>query len=88
MKLLKYKGILFDDWEEEPDGSIWAEICSECAEKYKDVLTNELDNGGTACGSCSVYECENTGEDSESLHYYIDFDITQVEFINVSKVKA
>jgi len=81
VKLLKYKGIIFDDWAENEDGSIWAEMCAECAEQYKNILTNELDDGGTARGSCSVYGCNHTGEDNETAHYYVDFNMEYVEFI-------
>lgn len=84
MKLLSYKGILFDDWcDETEDGErrIWAEMCKEHAEKYKELLQIELDDGGTAQGCCSIYECEANGHDSEKSHYYVDFNVLLVKFV-------
>lgn len=72
-KYLNYKGILFDDYSRDDNGHYWAEICQECFEKYRTIFENELDNGNTACGICSVCGCSNSGELDSVSHYYIDF---------------
>lgn len=72
--LLSYKGIVFDDWTEGEFGEIWAEMCADCAAKYGDTIAGEIDDGGTACGCCSVKGCHNTGDNPHKMHYYIDFD--------------
>lgn len=70
---IEYKGIIFDDWNlDKANGSVWAEMCAGCAEKYKDIISNELDDGD-AIGVCSVSGCEISGLESENKHYYIDF---------------
>lgn len=81
MELLCYKGIVFDDYEQNDDKTFWAEICEECANKYFDKIKNDIDDGGTAQGCCSVCGCENNGEDLETKHYYIDFTPKYVEFV-------
>ena len=86
VKLLSYKGILFDDYAENEDGTFWAEMCHEHASKFADKIANELDDGGTARGICSVCGCCNSGDD-EVLHYYIDFDPKHVEFQEVAAVE-
>ena len=50
--VLEYKGILFDNWTvDEENKGIWAEMCQGCADKYKDLLADELSDGGMgACG--------------------------------------
>lgn len=57
--------VRFDDFVTNEDGSCWAYICKECAEKYG-ISEKYLDNG---CGGgiCSVQGCENEAD------YYIDF---------------
>jgi hypothetical protein len=89
-KLLSYKGILFDDWcDEIIDGErrIWAEMCEDHAKQYKDILTNELDDGGTARGTCSVYQCDKSGDEIDISHYYIDFDVNLVKFIETTEYR-
>lgn len=81
MKLLKYKGIFFDEFTEDEFGT-WAEMCYQCAGNYRSKVNDELDRG-SACGACSVCGCHNTGEDTELDHYYIDFDSAEIEFIEV-----
>ena len=80
-KLLKYRGILFDDWTDD-FCDYWAEICAECAEKYDNLINNELKRG-CACGFCSVAGCTNN--DSNTTHYYIDFDMRYVEIIDTEE---
>lgn len=77
-ELLKYKNILFDDWEEDNNG-MWARMCPKCLEKYSDRMDLEIDSSGSGC--CSVYGCKETGENMEVDVKYIDFDINAVEFI-------
>lgn len=40
----------------------------------KGILGKRADNGGTACGTCSVKGCENEAD------YYVDFDKSEVKF--------
>lgn len=68
MKHLKYKRIVFDDWGKDIDNHYWAEMCQNCAEKYKDIISNELDDGNIALGICSVLGCSNPSK------YYFDCD--------------
>lgn len=72
-KVLVFKGIVFDDFTQNapgdgfPHSPYWAEICESCVkEQYAKVKLN-IDDGGDACGCCSVKGCNNTG------YYYIDF---------------
>ena len=57
--------VRLDDFVTNEDGSCWAYMCKECAEKYE-ISEKYLDNG---CGGgiCSVQGCENEAD------YYIDF---------------
>lgn len=70
---IEYKGILFDNWTvDEETGGIWGEMCQGCADKYKDVLSEDLSDGGV--GACSVKGCDVVGADSDNeRHYYVDF---------------
>lgn len=79
MKKLIYKGIIFDEFVKDPDGGVWAEMCNDCAQKHGALVADELDDGGTACGCCSVEGCSNNGGDPEKLHYYIDFKLEYLE---------
>ena len=85
MKVLKYKGIVFDDFDENDDGTYWAEICQECVEKYWDKVKDDIDEGGTARGCCSIKGCCNTGEREDKMHYYIDFKPDFVIFEEVTE---
>ena len=73
---LEYKGVVFDDWTVDgpEDGKgIWGEVCQCCADKYKDLFTDELDDAG-AMGACSVKGCDIVGADTDyEHHYYLDF---------------
>lgn len=70
---IEYKGVVFDDWTVDKEtGGIWGEMCQCCADKYKDVLSEELSDGGV--GACSVKGCDVVGADSDNeRHYYVDF---------------
>lgn len=71
---IEYKGIIFDDWQvDEETQGVWAEMCANCAEKYKDLISGELDDAG-AIGICSVDGCTVSGQESDGPHYYIDFE--------------
>lgn len=72
MKVLRYKGIIFDDWARDNHG-LWAEMCAECAAKYEKTVADDLDDGTAAAGICSVYGCGNRGTRDDKKHYYIDF---------------
>lgn len=70
---IEYKGIIFDDWTiDEEYGNIYGEMCQCCADKYKDLLKDELSAGGM--GACSVKGCSVVGADTDyDRHYYVDF---------------
>lgn len=72
---IEYKGILFDNWTiDQETAGIYGEMCEDCAEKYKDILSDELDDG-SAIGACSVKGCSVIGaENGDAKHYYIDFN--------------
>lgn len=81
---IEYKGIVFDEWTADENG-IWGEMCQCCAEKYKDVLSDELDDSA-AMGACSVKGCDIVGADTDyEKHYYIDFE---PEFIKPLSLEA
>lgn len=69
---IEYKGIVFDEWTADENG-IWGEMCQCCTEKYKELLSDELDDGG-GMGACSVKGCGVVGADTDyEHHYYVDF---------------
>jgi predicted sulfurtransferase len=72
----KGKIIVFDDYADNTEeyNSYWVEMCPHCHNKYKGILKNKTDDGGTACGTCSVKGCEN------EANYYVDFDKSEVTF--------
>lgn len=78
---LEYKGILFDDWTiDRETGGIWGEMCQFCAEKFADILQEELSLGGI--GACSVEGCHEIGYDNDAPgHYYIDFNPSLINFV-------
>lgn len=88
---LEYKGIIFDDWAVDASGDgqgIWGEMCECCAEKYKELLSDELDNAG-AVGACSVKGCNVVGADSDNAaHYYIDFKPELIKPLSKEQVMA
>ena len=73
------KEIIFDDYvnETEEYNSYWAEMCSECREKYKSILNNRESLG--AAGTCSVKGCENEAS------YYVDFKSEEISEIDINK---
>ena len=81
----KGKTILFDDYVEEYDeedkkGSpYWAEMCPHCHRKYRGILGNRCDDGGTAQGTCSVKGCNNQAD------YYVDFYPNETKIILVEE---
>jgi len=81
---IEYKGILFDEWTiDEETGGIYGEMCECCAEKYKDILSEELSDGGM--GACSVKGCDVVGMDADTnSHYYVDF---KPELIRVHEMR-
>ena len=85
MKVLIYKGIEFDEFTQNEDGTYWAEMCQECVEKYWDKIKDIIDEGGTARGYCSRKGCYNSGEDEEKMHFYIDFKSEYVSFKEVDE---
>ncbi len=81
MKHLKYKGIIFDCYEQDEDGHYWSEICADCVEKYRDLIIDDIDDGGVACGACGVKGCDKVGDSNEEMHHYIDFKEEFIEFV-------
>jgi len=67
---IEYKGIVFNEWTADENG-IWGEMCQCCAEKYKDVLSDELSEGGA--GVCSVRGCDIDVTAVPEIQYYVDF---------------
>lgn len=84
MKKLNYKGLVFDDFAQDDDGNIWAEICQNCVKKHRHLISDVIDDGGTASACCSVEGCFNNGYNSEK-HYYIDFNLKFVTFFETSE---
>ena len=86
---LEYKGIVFDDFAIDASGDgrgVWAEMCQCCAEKYKNLLVDELDDAG-AMGACSVDGCGVVGADSEyEHHYYVDFKIELIQPLSMEQL--
>ena len=76
MKVMIYKNIVFDDFVDNTEeyDSYYVEMCPYCYNKYKNVLDRRVDDGGAACGTCSVKSCENESD------YYVDFDMNEVSF--------
>lgn len=70
------KQIVFDDYVDNTIefNSYWVEMCPHCHNKYRGILGKRVDDGGTACGTCSVKGCEN------EANYYADFDKNEVKF--------
>ena len=68
--------IAFDDFTDnrEEFHSFWVEMCPHCYNRYKDILENRADEGGTAQGICSVKGCNNEAD------YYVDFSEGEVTF--------
>ena len=74
MKKLIYKGIKFDDYENEIEdyGTYFVQMCDACYQKYKGVIDGGACNG--AIGTCSVFGCDNEAD------HYIDFLPNGVHF--------
>ena len=77
-KAKRGKQIIFDDYTDDTKeyNSYGVEMCSHCRNKYRNILGKRVDDGGTACGTCSVKGCENEAD------YYVDFDENEVKFID------
>lgn len=79
------KQIVFDDFVEEYDEEFkkdrpyWAEMCPHCHRKYRGILGNRFDDGGTAQGTCSVKGCNN------QANYYVDFYQNDTKIILVEE---
>jgi len=71
-KVLKFKGIVFDDITDQDNGlKMWSQICKCCTEKHNiDTKYLEEDAGN---GICGVEGCENEAD------HYIDFEDDEVE---------
>lgn len=74
--------VIFDDFTDEREEDycgVWACVCKSCAEKYKSVLFDHMDDCGSGC--CSVDGCENDGD------FYVDFFVGDKTIkINVEEV--
>lgn len=83
--LLKYKGVLFDDWVDteikKGTRQMWSEMCQTHVEEYCNILGNKIDYEGSACGSCGVCGCSAVGDDESVCMYYVDFNIDEVDLV-------
>lgn len=70
------KKIVFDCYEDNTKDyhSYWAKMCPHCYRKYRGILGQRADEGGTAGGTCYVKGCTNQAD------YYIDFSENEVQF--------
>lgn len=70
------KEIVFNDYVDNTKeyGCYWVEMCPHCHNKYKNILGNRPDDGGTAQGICSVEGCMSRAD------YYVDFAANEVKF--------
>ncbi len=80
-KMLKYKGIVFDDFTQDEYGT-WATMCEKCADKYESVLPFQKVSfdGGGVCGVCG---CSESDELSEIEIGYIDFEEGEFEIVEI-----
>ena len=83
MKVLKYKGITFDDFAQNDCGTYYAEICERCVKKHHDRICHDISEGGCPGSICGVEGCFHNGDNEN--HYYIDFDPKGVEFEDVTE---
>lgn len=83
-KDLSYKGIIFDEFTQNEDGTYWAEMCRQCLGKFHHLLQDEIDDDSCAIGRCSVKGCNNNGMDPDADHVYIDFQSDLVTLIDVN----
>lgn len=80
------KQIVFDDFcddyeDDEENPFVWVEMCPHCHRKYRGILGNRCDDGGSAQGTCSVKGCYNTA------NYYVDFKPNELKTIMVDGEK-
>lgn len=59
-----WKGITFEDIEENDWGGYWSGVCNQCIREYK-IPNQYLDDAGSGC--CMVNGCTNEAD------HYIDF---------------
>lgn len=73
----KNKKIIFDCYEDcsKEFGTYWADMCSSCYNKYKDILGGRISESGSVDAACYVKGCRNRVTD-----YYVDFDMEEVTF--------
>lgn len=76
--MLKYRGILFDDYATDEHGT-WSSICKGCAEENKDIIeAKELDfDALSVCGVCGC--SVSSWEDENAEVSYIDFENGEFE---------
>lgn len=76
MKVMVYKNIVFDDFVDNTKeyNSYYVGMCPHCYNKYKNILGNRVDEGGSPWGTCYVNGCWNEAD------YYVDFDMNEVGF--------
>lgn len=79
-KLLKYNGIIFDDYVVGEDG-VWSQICSECYEKYAETLNENAEIELEGDGVCGIKNCWNNNWDNQETVFYIDFDDDHIDFM-------
>jgi len=79
MLVIKYRGVVFDDFNTfEEHGKVynfWSQICTDCVKNNKEIIkTILLDDCGQ--GICGVEGCTNEAD------YYIDFPPKEVDIYN------
>lgn len=76
MSVLKIRGLIFDEFTRNEDGSYWSQMCKDCQVKYKGLLSDLYDDHGG--GACGIEGCDTGDADDTS---YIDFPKKEVEII-------
>jgi hypothetical protein len=64
MEEIKHQGLVFEDYVNEMDGSVWSYICNFHSTRVPEA---RLDSAGKCDCLCGVKGCENTSD------FYIDF---------------
>lgn len=81
--------LAFDDYETEGMDRAWAEICSECLDRYKKRFGLMAGDPGDAIGCCSVYGCTNEATTYVDFEELVGFcDKPKVQFVTKDSVPA
>jgi len=78
-KVLKYKGIEFDDYVIDEYG-MWSTICEICQGRYYNRILKDCKLQDEGIGYCGIKGCTNSSEAKVGIGVnYINFDINEVE---------